>query len=284
MKSEKNKTLFIFVSLLCIVLIILWIYSTYYKLSNVSLLIIVTIIIFGYSFTLYKLFFEKNEKEIAQKKNNILIENIHEYEKVIELQKIEAHENKNQLYIIKEMLENDDNVELKKYISVLLQETREKDKKLLNKVHDIPGGGIRAIIYSKLINLEDIYNINLIVSKKINDRLLNKIPAALNVSICKILGVFLDNAIEAAASTEDKIISVELHYKSQKIKIIISNNYATPPDLEKMSLARYSTKSKNRGYGLSLVNNIIQANKELKNTFKINNEIFSQILYIDLKK
>lgn len=281
---EKSKIIFIIVSILGVIISSTCIYSTYYKLSSVELLGMIIIIICIYSFILYKFFFEKNEKEIAQNRNNILIENIHEYEKVIELQKIEAHENKNQLYIIKEMLTNEENDELEKYISALIKEHKEKDKKLLNKVHDIPGGGIRAIIYSKLVGLENTYDINLIVSKKINSQLLNQISADLNVAICKILGVFLDNAIEAAAPTESKIISVELQYQNNKLKITISNSYEILPDLHKFHLPKYSSKGENRGYGLTLVNNIIKENKTLKNEHKVNSGIFSQILYINLGK
>ena len=165
----------------------------------------------------------------------------------------------------------------------LINENLKKDTNLLSKVQDIPNGGLRALIYSKLVRLEPNFNINLIVSRKINSKTLDSIDPKTNVDMCKILGVFLDNAIEAAVVTDKKIVGISLYIENNFFKIIISNSYDFI-ELDKMGTDNYSTKGRGHGYGLLLVKKIIASNKKIKNSKKIDGELFSQILFIEINK
>ena len=64
--------------------------------------------------------------------------------------------------------------------------------------------------------------------------------------------------------------------------IDISNNYKGVIEFEKMSNKGYTTKGKGHGYGLSLVNDIIKADNNLKHEMKINKEMFTQRLKIKM--
>lgn len=258
------------------------IYSVYFKLNSAQLLLIMGIFIIVYNIFGIKLFNERSQRMYTQNRNDILIENISEYEKIIEIQKIDAHENKNQLRIIKEMV-LPENKELTNYMNELINENLKKDTNLLSKVQDIPNGGLRALIYSKLVRLEPNFNINLIVSRKINSKTLDSIDPKTNVDMCKILGVFLDNAIEAAGVTDKKIVGISLYIENNFFKIIISNSYDFI-ELDKMGTDNYSTKGRGHGYGLLLVKKIIASNKKIKNSKKIDGELFSQILFIEINK
>jgi len=280
-KTNFKKRFILLIIILGILLSTLAIYSAYFKLNNVQLMILIFFFIVAYTFIIFRLFYENKEREYVQNKNLILIKKIIEYEKIKELQKIEAHENKNQLIIIKGML-NDTNIKLQEYIDVLLKEYKEKDKSLLNKVQNIPNGGVRALIYAKLVKLNDNYNVSLIVSREINTKLLDFISPETNVDICKILGVFLDNAIESAQMSNEKVIGIELYVQNGQFKIKISNTYNNELDLEKIDLPSYSTKGNGRGYGLTLVKQIVSQNKDLTNSRMVNKNIFSQILSINL--
>ena len=125
------------------------IYSAYFKLNNMQLLLIMGVFIIIYTTFIVKLFYERAERNYAQSKNDGLIENISEYEKIIETQKIEAHENKDQLRIISSMI-SQENEELTTYVDELIDEKLKKDTNLLSRVQDIPNGGLRALIYAKL--------------------------------------------------------------------------------------------------------------------------------------
>ena len=104
----------------------------------------------------------------------------------------------------------------------------------------------------------------------------------INLDICKIVGVFLDNAIEEVKRDSNGSISIELYLANDKFNISIANTFEGLIDLEKMSEKKYTTKGKNRGYGLTLVKEIIERNNKLKNIRKVNDNVFIQILEIDI--
>lgn len=280
---SQNRIIIYIISFLGIMISALSLYSSYFKLSSSELLFVMLLYILIYLFIVYKFFDEKNMRENIENKNNLLIENISEYEKIIEVQKIEAHENKNQLRIIKGMIK-DNNNELNEYIDTLLNEHKKKDKDLMNQVQNIPNSGLSALIYSKLLGLSKEFNINLIVSRTVTAKKMSLISNETNVDIYKILGVFLDNAIEAANLTEDKILGIELFVENNQFNIIISNSFIDIIDLEIIDEPKYSTKGQNRGYGLTLVKSILSKNTLIKNRRKISNNIFSQVLVVSLLK
>ena len=102
--------------------------------------------------------------------------------------------------------------------------------------------------------------------------------------ICKIIGVFIDNSIEAVKSLEEKNINIELYIKNKNLCIKVSNNYKGNIDISKISDEGYTTKGKGHGYGLSLVNNIVKNNNLFENRTEISKNVFSQILIIKIKK
>ena len=70
-----------------------------------------------------------------------------------------------------------------------------------------------------------------------------------NKNICTIVGIFLDNAIEAVSNLNNKYISILFYKENNKIVISISNTYEGIINLEKMNLEGYSKKGINREFG-----------------------------------
>lgn len=70
------------------------IYSAYFKLNNMQLLLIMGVFIIIYTTFIAKLFYERAERNYAQSKDDGLIENISEYEKIIELKKLKPMKTK----------------------------------------------------------------------------------------------------------------------------------------------------------------------------------------------
>ena len=87
----------------------------------------------------------------------------------------------------------------------------------------IPSGGLRGLIYSKLVQMKN-YNIDysLSVDKSINSRLINSFSTKDMYDICQIIGVYLDNAIEEVKTYEEKNITIRF-YKDSNINIEITN-------------------------------------------------------------
>ena len=103
-----------------------------------------------------------------------------------------------------------------------------------------------------------------------------------NLNICKIIGVFLDNAIEAVGKIKKPKIIIEIYMMDNNFCIDISNNYNENTKLEKIGTKNYTTKGKGHGYGLKLVNNIIKEDENLIHESRITKDYFTQSLKIKM--
>lgn len=97
----------------------------------------------------------------------------------------------------------------------------------------------------------------------------------------RILGILLDNAIEAAKETTEKIIEIQFKFDSKKQLFIIENscadnNISTTKIFEK----GYSTKKNNSGIGLWKVHNILSKNTNIDLFTTVKNNKFKQELSV----
>lgn len=136
---------------------------------------------------------------------------------------------------------------------------------LTSKYHKADGLGIK-------INLEVFLNLN-----------------ELNMKIyefTRVLGILMDNAIEAACECDEKIINVEIRkdFKVNRQLLIIQNTYKEKDvDIDKIFEKGYSSKPNNTGLGLWEVRQIMKRNTNLNLFTSKNDKFFSQQLEIYLK-
>ena len=199
--------------------------------------------------------------------------------------RVYTHENRNEFYTIRNMLKNGDKREdVIKYIDTLIDNKIQDNEKIMKKTAKIPSGGLRATIYSKLCLMDKLkikYKLN--ISRDVKTTDLIDLDEELVLKICRILGVFLDNAIEAVKTLKKKEISVEMYILDNKLCVDITNNFKGNLELDKISEAKYTTKGNGHGYGLTLVNQIL--NEEvgiLENEKSINRDAFTQTLKIKM--
>lgn len=100
----------------------------------------------------------------------------------------------------------------------------------------------------------------------------------------RMLGILLDNAIEAAEESEEKLIEIDFHSTPKKQLFIIKNtckdlNIPTTKIFEK----GYSTKERNSGIGLWKVHTILSKNTDADLFTTISDNMFSQQLEIFYK-
>ena len=226
----------------------------------------------------------KSNFHLISSKYQTSINSLKEYETMIDKFRVNTHENKNELLTIRNMIKNNDK-NIVEYIDKLVDNKIKDNEKIMYQTSKIPEGGLRATIYSKLC-IMDKYKIKykLDISKDVRTVDLINLDEELILNICKILGVFLDNAIEAVKNLKKKEVNVELYVIENELYIDITNNFKGNIDLNKIGYERNTTKGESHGYGLLLVNKIVkESSKYLENEKSINGNYFTQTLKIKLK-
>ena len=125
---------------------------------------------------------------------------------------------------------------------------------------------------------------NLDVDRSLSYLDFNSILIKTNQDLCKIVGVFLDNAIQAVTDLKKKKIDIYLKYENNELYIKVSNNYKGIIELDKIDNSGYTTKEKGHGYGLSLVKSIIKNHTEFRNDREICGKMFSQIIRLRIEE
>ena len=115
------------------------------------------------------------------------------------------------------------------------------------------------------------------VSPKV-ETILKKLPNKKNRDICIILGIYLDNALEAAEESKEKTISLEIYEANKKINFTISNTYKNIIPLKTMRKKGFSTKGKSHGKGLYYADKMVNKVKwiEISQIF-LNNYFIQKI-------
>jgi len=97
----------------------------------------------------------------------------------------------------------------------------------------------------------------------------------------RVLGILLDNSIEAVQECEDKVINLEIRKDSSRNRqvLIIENTYSNKDiDTEKIYEKNFSTKEGNSGLGLWEVRQILKKNTNLNLFTSKNDKFFKQQL------
>ncbi len=219
--------------------------------------IINTFLIFVFVFISIKFANAQNKYNEINNKYETSITSLREYEGMIDKYRIYNHENKNELQTLRNLISKR-NTKALKYIDSILDNKIKDNEKIMHKTSKIPEGGLRATIYAKLCTMDELgIKYSLDIAKDIRTVDLINMKEDIVLNICKILGVFLDNAIEAVKDLKTKHIGIEIYLMDGDLCVDITNNYEGKLDINKIGSSKYTTKGGNHGYGLSLVNQII---------------------------
>lgn len=222
----------------------------------------------------------KNERLTKEYDN--LIDFVKEYEMIIENQRIDRHENKNTLVNIKsKLIDKSKRNDIIEYIDSILKEKTTFSKEKYAKLGYLPSNGLKGLFYYKIDRAENIgIKVSISIPKDVSKSLLYDLKGNDYKELCKIIGVYLDNAIEASIISDDKNIGIEIYNRQDYVSVIISNSYCGEIDEVSINKTGYSTKGSGRGYGLSLVNKIIKSNPIFENETNVTPKLYIQKLTI----
>lgn len=170
---------------------------------------------------------------------------------------------------------------LKTYYSQLLDDCQKVNNLYTLSPEVINNPAIYSLLTSKYHKADELgIKINLEVFLNLNE---------LNMKIyefTRVLGILMDNAIEAASECEEKIINVEIRkdFKVNRQLLIIENTYKEKDiNLDKIFEKGFSSKQNNTGLGLWEVRQIMKKNNNLNLFTTKNDKFFSQQLEIYTK-
>ena len=102
-----------------------------------------------------------------------------------------------------------------------------------------------------------------------------------NYHLSKILGILLDNAIEASSEAPNKLVNLSFQPLGDKQLILIENTYLSKRiSTKKIFKKNFTTKQNNSGLGLWEVQNVINKKKNLSLKTEAGKDFFTQKLLI----
>lgn len=280
-KRIRNKLLAYWICILaCIVLFFLICFSTdTLNIETFLVLGMITVILIVIFVSFYQTY-KNNELAVKYDK---LLDFIKKYETEIDKQRTLRHETKNQLLTIKsKLIDKDKTDNVIKYIDEIINDN---DMVICHSEYSrlkyLPSNGIKGLFYFKVSEANDRkISVNINISKEIKNSYISKLSPITFNQLGKILGIFLDNAIEGVELASEKQIGIEMYCNSdEEIIVIISNTYG-PVKPKKAGVTVMSTKGNDRGHGLLLVRTIIASNKMFENETEITNDLYIQKLII----
>lgn len=235
--------------------------------NNLIVLIIMTLIlIFLYINKEYTNFsLNQTEKQLI-KNNEFYMEVISEY-------KILKHNIIHQLNGIKSV-SNKQSIEL---IDDIIQEYNKKFTTTSN-INKMPVG-INGLVYEKVYSFNN-KKLKLEIDNNIESKIFDNLtPRSYNL-LCEALGILLDNALEAASNSKEKIIMIDMNENENVYCVKIINTFSNHLDIEQLGSLNYTTKDSGHGIGLFS----LFGRKKLKIKTSIINNLFQNEIMVEKKK
>lgn len=200
-------------------------------------------------------------REIQMQNQKQQMDQLQEYVKTLEVlhkdMRVFRHDYINILSSLVGYIDNDDMDGLRKYFQnniVPLNNAIESNNYKISLLQNIHVVELKGLVAVKLIRAQEL-KVDAIIEvvepiEKINMDM---------IDLCKIVGILLDNAVEAALLCEKPFIRVAVVKQEASTVIVFANSLpAEIPPIYKMFEEGFSTKGVNRGLGLSTLREVIQ--------------------------
>lgn len=278
---NRNNRDWIYIFIITILLICLLTFNRYNLDSNVNFYINAGMVIFVILSLVYVVS-NKISKQHYEDKYNQMMEYVCKYENIINEQGKKNHEYNNQLMVISGYVDNPE--KLKEYLKLVMEEHKVGQNYMVKQLGCFPNGGIKGLMYNKLEQIEECkIKPYFYIDPSIKDIFETKFDLNTYRDITKLLGVYMDNAIDAAKDANPKEIELEMKVDDRYLTITISNTYNKNVDINKVGKKGFSTKGSGHGFGLSIVKDIAKNNDKIETFSDPDEKMYKQVIIIDLK-
>ena len=259
--NKKQKSLFLlnlFFIVLCMTLqfYLIWVYNSVLPIhiTLISLFALVSYAFISMYSTTKSISLELTTKELEQAQlHNKTLELLYSNTSAFK------HDFSNILTALGGFVYTKDIEGLEKYYNKIIEECHINNNLSTLNPKIINNPAVYNILASKYYKADSL-GINIDLQVFIN---LNELKVDI-YDFCRILGILLDNSIEAAAECEEKLIVIDIHdVKNQKYQVVtIENTYKDKDiDLSKISSKGYTSKTEDKeahGIGLWQVSRILK--------------------------
>lgn len=279
--NNKEIIMYLALSLFSILVVFYTEYSNVNSSSNKELILGIIIII-SFVLILYSLVKQKMENNKLMIRYIKLLEFIKNYEKELDKQKELRHESKNQLITARsKIVDKKKEHEVIEYLNSIIADYVKGNNEKYTSFQYLPANGIKGFFYYKANEAENNgIHLSINVSPKVENTFIGNLDTNDFKQLGILLGVYLDNAIEASKNSKDKKMAIEIYKTGEDVEIIISNTYEGKIDTESIGKTKYTTKGKNHGYGLMLVSKILEDNKRFEAQRIVTDVVYSQKIKI----
>ncbi|MBO3444238.1 GHKL domain-containing protein [Clostridium sp. CCUG 7971] len=217
---------------------------------------------------------------VSMVNNENRLKEINEYNKKLEIMTNEMkkfrHDYKNILLSMNGYMQENDMEGLKEFFYSNIEPLSENLNSYnfnITSVSNIKNIELKGLILSKLIKAEELgINININIYKNIKNINMNV------VDLCRVLGIILDNCIEASLECKKPNIDICIDRNSSCTYFLISNTYIKKIDsLAELIKGGTSTKGINRGIGLSNLNEILDKYEDICFSIKLDENFIQKL-------
>lgn len=219
----------------------------------------------------------KNKYKTLSDEYDNLFNYVQNFEEWIEKEQLNRHEYKNQMAVLRSIAK--DKKVINK-IDEILEDNINIEGEVVSQLKDLPKGGLKGLIYYK-VAIAQKKKIKLIVDISLKSKsYLKKLSESQIKDICKLIGIYFDNAIEAAENTKEKYILLEIYDLSDKVNIVISNTFKETDNLDNKHEKGITSKGEGHGYGLYFANKILSKNKWIEAKQEVVEKYYIQTISI----
>lgn len=242
-----------------------------FALLFIGILIFLAVFIIVITFSVHR--------EMQYKRNLKEIETYYEYTLQIESINNEMrkfrHDYVNILSTMSEFIREDDMPGLREYFNdniVSMKDNLQMNSIKINGTDKLKVRAIKGLVTTKILQAQEK---NIPISIEVPE-LIEHIEMN-TVDLSRVIGIIIDNAIEASESLEDALIRIAFIKNEDSVLFIVMNKCSdTTPKIHELFQENFSTKGKNRGLGLSNLKEITDATPNTLLDTTIDNGYFIQ--------
>ena len=251
----------------------------FYAIIFVSITVLLSLVILLLSaFALREMKYKRKLQEIeAYYEYTLRIESINN-----EMRKF-RHDYVNILTTLSDYIREDDMPGLRKYFNEHIVPMKDKLKTRsikMNGIEKLKVREIKGLITTKIIQAQEK---RIPISIEVPDEI-DRIDMN-TVELSRIIGIIVDNAIEASENLEEPLINIAFIDNDESVTFIVMNKCSDDiPKIHELFEQGFSTKGDNRGLGLSTLKELTDSNENVLLDTVIENGYFVQKVEINNKE